>query len=404
MDNYCNIAGVIQTQKKSRVMSHGEHMGRITLFRKTHKDFFIMAYLGFLIFGLILSDGYAATPPMLPNRGIECANLHYAAIIGDVARVEQFIREGADVNERDWRGVTPLHAAAEFGNLDVVNSLIQSGSDVEALAPGGRSALFAAIAKGHLDVADALIRAGANVGAHDANGQTLMHCAMEWLRPRQEAIRIVDWLIQNNAPVDREDAEGRTPLLLALETQFDPYPVLETLLARGARPNVQASDGNTPLLIALAHGDNRSARILLAHNADPNIAGERGILPLHLSAFSDEISTETFRLILERTANRNRTTDLGGMTPLHFAVKGMNIPKIKLLLACGVDVEIKDGDGKTALDYTLEPEVEEVSDRQIIPFSDKFEYAENKEKLLEIQALLKAGVARNSSYEKSHMK
>ena len=55
-----------------------------------------------------------------------CAgDLHLAVRAGDRAQIEKLLAAGADVNERDNLGGTPLHDAAWAGDKEVVAMLVE---------------------------------------------------------------------------------------------------------------------------------------------------------------------------------------------------------------------------------------------------------------------------------------
>lgn len=62
----------------------------------------------------------------------ELERLHRAADDGDLPRVEELIKAGADVNAFDDIGKTPLHYAAEKEHFTVVEYLLTHGADVNA--------------------------------------------------------------------------------------------------------------------------------------------------------------------------------------------------------------------------------------------------------------------------------
>src|SRR5271157_4538379 len=63
-----------------------------------------------------------------------------AVTTGDTATVKQLLSSGADVNERNSRGTTPLMAAAYKGNMDLAKLLVEKGADVNAKEEKGLNA------------------------------------------------------------------------------------------------------------------------------------------------------------------------------------------------------------------------------------------------------------------------
>ena len=51
------------------------------------------------------------------------------------------LRNGADVNIKDKRGLTPLFLACQYRNFDMVRILLQHGANVNICVPGGNTAL-----------------------------------------------------------------------------------------------------------------------------------------------------------------------------------------------------------------------------------------------------------------------
>ena len=60
--------------------------------------------------------------------------IHDAALTGDVELMEMLIANGADVDERDVHGYTPLLLAIQEGYTDMAKTLIVNGADVNARA------------------------------------------------------------------------------------------------------------------------------------------------------------------------------------------------------------------------------------------------------------------------------
>jgi ankyrin repeat protein len=83
---------------------------------------------------------------------------------GDVERVRQLLRSGADLDARDRYGRTALMLAAHHGHREMVETLIGSGADLNVTAKYNLSALMLAVIAGHAAIAQLLARAGADLG------------------------------------------------------------------------------------------------------------------------------------------------------------------------------------------------------------------------------------------------
>jgi ankyrin repeat protein len=83
-----------------------------------------------------------------------------AAKKGDIEAVKQHLATGADVNEKNMWGVTPLHWAARKGYKEVVELLIAKGADLNAKTKNGNTALDLAIQYNQSETADLLRKHG----------------------------------------------------------------------------------------------------------------------------------------------------------------------------------------------------------------------------------------------------
>ena len=107
-------------------------------------------------------------------------NLHEAVSSNDLRRVIQLIGEGANVNEKNRDGETPLQLAAMSNCVDIAGVLIQSGADLKARDRKGWTALHMATASSQYTapVAELLIMKGANVNTQSSDNSTPLHTAI----------------------------------------------------------------------------------------------------------------------------------------------------------------------------------------------------------------------------------
>ena len=160
---------------------------------------------------------------------------------GNLREVKKALEQGADVNASTWRwkppyigmscsvGITGLHAAALKGNADLADMLLNYGADVNDEDSKGRTPLhFAVEDDENTRIVKLLLRHGANINARDKNKCTPLHNAV-----LHYCAETAELLLRNGADVNARDKEGSTPLhcLVALGPTLEVWKVL---IAHGA--------------------------------------------------------------------------------------------------------------------------------------------------------------------------
>ena len=103
--------------------------------------------------------------------------LHVAAQLESDVICQLILREGADVNARDFLQQTPLHKAAQGRRLSVASSLISAGADIEARDLEQRTPLYYAVARNSIPLAKLLLGHGADSLVLDKSGISLREVA-----------------------------------------------------------------------------------------------------------------------------------------------------------------------------------------------------------------------------------
>lgn len=171
----------------------------------------------------------------------------------------------------------------------------------------------------------------------------------------------LDFLLSHNANpngVSTKNGLPGEPLRKAAMSGCPQY--VRSLLSKGAKPNASDFEGRTALhLIVQQHSGQNPAVVkeivllLLASGADMNLLDKPwesrspAVSPLELAFANHEIPDLT-GLMIDRYGDPKRT-DRDGRTPLHLAAKHNNAAAIRLLLSRGLDVNVRDKNGMTAL-------------------------------------------------------
>jgi uncharacterized protein len=280
--------------------------------------------------------------------------------------------------DMNWGGFTPLLYAAREGCAACAQQLLAGHADIDLPDPHGTTPLEMAIMNMQFDTAKFLIEAGGNVQLWDFYGEAPLYAAVDMRvvpqggrvdapsTDRTTAMDIVHLLLAHGANVNaqlklplpsrpvgiaggRSDKRvhniGATPLLRAAVAAD--LEVMQLLIGHGALVELPLADGTTPMLAALMPSTTRAPdkneqqalaaiRLLKAAGADPNNAVTRSATALHL--------------IHTHGPNEARVR---GSTALQMATVQGWAEVMKQLAAWGVDLNARDADGLTALDYAM---------------------------------------------------
>jgi ankyrin repeat protein len=330
--------------------------------------------------------------------------LHGVARTGNLEAARLLIERGATVDAREgWGGQTPLMWASARRHPEMMQLLIDHGADVDlagtnrdyqrhvtaegrpkSLDSGGLTPLLYAARENCLACVEVLIDSGADLNLPDPDLVSPLHLAImnaNW--------DIAKRLIEAGADVNQWDLFGESPLFTILGnytrkdggrgTSIDPVPqttgreIVDLLLAKGANPNMQLffrpanltgstnTRGSTPLIRAANSADREMIELLLANGADPTITMADRQTPIHavLAGRAPEAQAiELIRLFHEAgtdvnvVALVNHREEVRGGSALHYAVRKRYKDVIRELAAMGIDMNLRDQDGLTALDYT----------------------------------------------------
>ena len=119
------------------------------------------------------------------------------------------LNKGADVNVRDEEdGLTPLHYAAELGFIKDMQLLLKYGAQIDQRDGAGQTPLFSAV-RSHGAAVGLLLDRGANTSLRDRDGHTALHIAA------MEDERSAELLLKRGADGHVKDNYGATPLKIA---------------------------------------------------------------------------------------------------------------------------------------------------------------------------------------------
>lgn len=160
-----------------------------------------------------------------------------------------------NVNKTDHLGNTALIYAAQAGNEGIFRYLLDSGAK-KTFNKEETTPLMAACKGGNLAIIDMLSPTFKSLAATDLKGNTPLHYLVsnnnllnqETEGKFAERNAIVDKFLALDVDINARNAEGKTPLMLAVINGNT--AMIRKLIASGADINIADWEGNTPLIYA----------------------------------------------------------------------------------------------------------------------------------------------------------
>jgi ankyrin repeat protein len=171
-----------------------------------------------------------------------------------------------------------------------------------------------------------------DVNVRSDDGATALLWTAHW-----NDVETADLLIRAGADVNAANTFGMTPLSLACTNRN--AALVDRLLKAGADAGTAIATGETPLMTCASTGSVEAVRMLVAYGADVN-ATEPAENQTALMWAASERHVKVVEALMELGADLQARTKRG-FTALHFAAREGDLAITRLLLAAGMNVNIR---------------------------------------------------------------
>jgi hypothetical protein len=160
---------------------------------------------------------------------------------------------------------------------------------------------------GNVPAIRTLLNNGANINEPDSKqGWTPLYWAIYYNRP--DTVQI---LLDNGAMVNIQDADGNSPLMIAIT--HGSIIISKFLLGKGADVNVRNKKQETPLLKAVYSGEEEVVKMLVCKNADVESYDANGLNAINHAEYDKYINTVQLLYKAKYVKRRNSSTDMSQM-------------------------------------------------------------------------------------------
>jgi uncharacterized protein len=277
---------------------------------------------------------------------------------GSPADIQAAIAAGADVNDYDEHGYTPLiHAASSNPDPEVIRVLLEAGAEINRLSAtrnfrasscAGTSPLYVAVRSSNPEVVRTLVDAGADI-SHRRCGHTVF---MEALA-RNVSPEVVNLLLEAGADVNQGNYDVRfrtftSPLLVAVRESTP--EVVRILIDAGADVNQRNHRLATALTAAVYRNDLAMVTLLLSAGAKVNVWDGYGNTALRIAERegSDPAIIQALQEATPHSATLRMTRD-----EFYEIVATGSAAEVAAALAQGADPNATDNDYVTVLMHAV---------------------------------------------------
>ena len=189
--------------------------------------------------------------------------LHHAVTNGKIEQVEYLLKIGANPNAKDHKGRSSLMLAVVLEKIEVAKVLLKNGANPNDRDDCERTPLHYAVNNSKpeqmYEMEDSLLRSGAQVNALDMYGRSPLFYAFQPIQGNQnfhnqnDPVETVTGLCAaEGISLDLKDRRGRRPLHYAAE--HGAYICILLMCKEKITLDEADADGNTPLALALQNG------------------------------------------------------------------------------------------------------------------------------------------------------
>ncbi|HAQ60547.1 TPA: hypothetical protein DCR49_00850 [Candidatus Delongbacteria bacterium] len=261
-----------------------------------------------------------------------------AAYLGEIQKLNHYIQDGTDLNKKDDDGDLPLTLAASYNQYEAVKLLLENYADINKKTGFGRTALMEADS---LKVVELLLKSGANIDLKDEAGDNALLLAAAKCNLKKAEV-----LLKLSSDINETNILGQTPLIKAIVNDYcnenQKLNFVNVLLARKAEVGLKDKNNKTAYIISKERNYNNISKLLLEKGAQED---KYSLDPNSLIQALLDKEYDRAKMMINNGVELNFIR--GNFSPLICSIE--NIEIMKLLLAKGADVNLKNKMNMTAL-------------------------------------------------------
>ncbi|KAG2175276.1 hypothetical protein INT44_007764 [Umbelopsis vinacea] len=269
--------------------------------------------------------------------------LHLAASRGFKSVVQLLLDRGATVDLQNKDLDSALHLAVKEESEVVVQMLLDYGASIDLKNESSNTALHLAASYGFVFVVHLLLSHGANVTLQNINSDTALHlAALNGSEP------VVQLLLESI--VDTDERSNVVDGILSKLSETSDVSMASFLLRYGANIEGLDADGRTPLVIAVIAAQLDMVSLMIEKKANIEASDNDLLTALHWSARIGHMVI--LELLLQKEANFGAVTKHGN-TALHLAAQFNHSNIVATLIRYTANIDAKNRNEQSPIEVAI---------------------------------------------------
>ena len=254
--------------------------------------------------------------------------LHYAAFGKEIKSIQLLLKHGADVNAVNTKNQSALHVSVHKNQPECCKTLIDEGCDPNLKDNDNDTAMHDAISEKEIspDILKCILNSKkAKFTIGNSRGFNVLHWAV--LKDNKSSVELI--VAQDQSCVNSKMKDGNTAIHIAAAN--DRVEIANILLMKGkADINVRDNMKRTPLILAVSMGKKKTMDLLISMSCDVNAQDNNGNAALHVAQVKKSLGS----VVGAKADSSSQDTQI-----------------ICTLIESGANIELKNDEGKTPLDF-----------------------------------------------------
>ncbi|XP_050403159.1 serine/threonine-protein phosphatase 6 regulatory ankyrin repeat subunit A isoform X2 [Patella vulgata] len=269
--------------------------------------------------------------------------------IEPVAKLKLILTKGGNIDDKDNVNRNILHLACLYGIPKAVEFILQQCIDIHSRGGDYNMSPILFCSSSEIEPVAKLkliLTKGGNIDDKDNVNRNILHLACLYGIPKA-----VEFILQQCIDIHSRGGDyNMSPILFCSSSEIEPVAKLKLILTKGGNIDDKDNVNRNILHLACLSGILETVEFILQQRIDIHSRGDYNMSPILFCSSSKIEPVAKLKLILTKGGNIDDRDSYNNNT-LHRACLDGKLETVEYLLGIGIDINSKNKNKKTPLDY-----------------------------------------------------